>query len=258
MLPWHRNLSTLARCRNFSSLDLGIIVVLDTKQRISTIFYASMVQDPFHTSMMQELLLFCSWNHYGSRYPTTEQHNLSCFCCVGPYPQFHSGRTSGLLFQESLWWLIPKNELAQSFMLPLYRTLSTPSLCRNFSSVVLGIILVLDTQQWINTSLLCFHSVGPIPHIHGVGNSHLLFQKSLWCLIRNNGLTQSFIFPQCRTLSTLLQCGNFSSSSLGLILVLDSRKQVCTIFFASKKWEPLHTCMVYELLHSCSRNHCGA
>ena len=28
--------------------DVGIIMLLDTEERISTIFYASMVQDPFH------------------------------------------------------------------------------------------------------------------------------------------------------------------------------------------------------------------
>ena len=43
MLPWRRTLPTLPRFRNFSAFVLGIIMALDTQQRISTIVYASTV-----------------------------------------------------------------------------------------------------------------------------------------------------------------------------------------------------------------------
>jgi len=50
MLPRRRTVSPLPQCQNFSSFVLGNVVVIDTQQRIRTIFYASTVQVPFHTS----------------------------------------------------------------------------------------------------------------------------------------------------------------------------------------------------------------
>ena len=106
MLPRYRTLSTLPRCRTFPTLpwcrnhygaqypttdqhncpcfhsigpfphfhNVGTssflfqesIMVLDTQQRINTIVHTSIVQDPFHTSTVQELLLSCSRSHYGA------------------------------------------------------------------------------------------------------------------------------------------------------------------------------------------------
>ena len=156
MLPWRRNFSTLPWCRNFSSLVLGILKVLNTQQRINTIIFASLVLDLFLTSTVLELLLSCSRNHCNAWYLTTDQHNLPCFHGVGPFPHFRDVGTSPLLFLESLWCLIPNTGSAQSFTFPRGRTISTLPQCRNFSSLVLGIVEVLDTQQRISRIFYAF------------------------------------------------------------------------------------------------------
>ena len=155
-------------------------MVFHTQQWINAIFYASMAQKSFHTCTMQE-----------------------------PPP----------LIQESLWCLIPSNGLAQTSMLPLHRTFPTLPRFRIFSSFVLGIIMALDTQQWISTIVYASIAQGPYPHFHVVGTSTLLFQKSLWWLI---SIPQSFLLPRCRTFFTHPWCRNFSSLVLGIILVLDT------------------------------------
>ena len=152
MLPWRRTLSTLPQCKTFSYLVLGIIMVLGTQQNISTIFYSSTTSEPLHTYTMQENLLYCSRNDYGAWYPTMDLNNILRILGVEPFSHFYIVGSSPLLFYESLWWLIPKIRLAQSSTVRWHRTISTLSLCRNFYSFILGIILVLDTQQWINTS----------------------------------------------------------------------------------------------------------
>ena len=151
-----------------------------------------------------------------------DQHNHPCFYGVGPFPHFHNVGTSPLFFWELLWCLIPNNESAQSSMLPR---------CRNFSPLVRGIIMVLDTQQRI--SLLCFHSVGPFPHFHGLGTSPLLFWELLWCLIPNNRSTQSSMLPRCRTLSTLPRYRNFSPLVLEIFMVLGTQQRISTIVHTS-------------------------
>ena len=71
MFPWYRTLFALPRCRNFPTLPR------------------------------------CR-NHYGAQYPTTNQHNRPCFHGIGPFPHFHSVKTSSLLFQESIMVLDTK------------------------------------------------------------------------------------------------------------------------------------------------------
>ena len=113
--------------------------------------------------------------------------------------------------QESLWCLILNNGLAHSSMFPQYRTLSALPQCRNFSSLVLGIIMVLNTQQWISIILYACTMLDPFHDFHDVGTSPLLFLEWLWYLIHNNGLALSSMLPWCWTLSTLPQCRNLSS-----------------------------------------------
>ena len=195
-------------------------MVLDIEQWISTIFYASMVQDPFHTSTMQELLLSYS--------------------------------------RSLLWCLIPNNESAQSFMFPWYKTFSTLPQCRNFFTlpqckIHYGVRYPTTYQH----NHPCFHSIGPFPHFHGVKtfphfhNARIIMvldtqqristivhtsmvqdpfcicmeqelfyaftmQESLWCLIPNNGSTQSSMLPWSRTLPTLPWHRNFACLVLGV------------------------------------------
>ena len=196
-------------------------MTLDTQQLITTIFYASTVLDPFHTFTVQELL-WCSipnnestqfsilpqcmtlytlprcWNFStlrqsrnlcGARYPATDQHNRPSFHDIGPFPYFHGLGTSHLFFQESLWCFILNKGLAQSSMLSRYRTLSTLPWRRNFSTFPWHrnhYVARYPTMDKHN--LLCFHSVGPLPHFHDVGTSPpFLVQESLRCSIHNNG-----------------------------------------------------------------------
>ena len=149
-------------------------MVLNTQQRISTIIHASTLQDPFCTSTMQELP--------------------------------HATTT-----QESLWCSIPNNRLAQSSMLPRYRTISTLPRCRNFVSLVPRVYYGAQYPTTDQHNRPYFHSVGPFPHFHGVGIYPFLFQESLWCLIPSNESAQSSMFPWYKTFSTLPQCRNFST-----------------------------------------------
>ena len=138
MLPQYRTLSKLSRCRNFFSLVLGVIMVLNT--------------------------------------PTTNQHNRTCFHGVGPFPHFHDVGTSLRFHSVGIYYgaQYPNNGLAQSSMLPQYRTLSKFPWCKNFS-LVLGVIMVLDTPIMDQHNRPCFHGIGPFPHFHGVGTSPLMF-----------------------------------------------------------------------------------
>ena len=130
-------------------------------------------------------------------------------------------------------------------MLPQYRTLSALPQCRNFSSLVLGIIMVLNTQQWISIIFYACTMLDPFHDFHGVGTSPLLFLEWLWYLIHNNGLALSSMLPWCWTLSTFPQCRNLSSCFRihygAWYLTTDQNNLLCL-----------------ELLLFCSRNHYGA
>ena len=112
-------------------------------------------------------------------------------------------------------------------MLPQHRAHSTLLRCSNFSTLILGIIMVHDTKKWIS---ICFHGVGSFLHFHSIGTSPLFFEESLWRLIPNNGSALYFTLPRCKTLFTLLQCGNFSSPVLGIVVVVDPKERISSIF----------------------------
>ena len=133
-------------------------------------------------------------------------------------------------FQKSLWCLIPNNGSAQSFMLPQRRAHSTLLRCSNFSTLILGIIMVHDTKKWIS---ICFHGVGSFLHFHSIGTSPFFFEESLWRLIPNNGSALYFTLPRRKTLFTLLRCRNFSSPVLGIVVVVDPKERISSIFYAS-------------------------
>ena len=98
-------------------------------------------------------------------------------------------------------------------MLPQYRTLSKLPRCRNFFSLVLGVIMVLNTPTTNQHNRTCFHGVRPFPHFHGVGTSLRFHSVGIYygAQYPNNGLAQSSILPRYRTLSTVPQCRNFST-----------------------------------------------
>ena len=149
-------------------------MVLDTQQQISTIFYASMVQDPFHTfhGVRTSLLLF----QESIMVLNSQKRIRTIFYASTVQDPFHTSKVQKLLLFYSrslLQCLIPNNKSAQSSILPRCRTLSTLPRCRNFSSLILGIIMVLDTPTTNQHNLLCFHGVGPFPQFHSVGTSPL-------------------------------------------------------------------------------------
>ena len=147
-------------------------MVLDTQQRISTILYASTVSDPSRTSTVQEFLISYSRNHYGTYYLTMDQHNRPCFHGIGPFPHFHGVGTS-----------------------PRFHDIR--------------IVIVLDTQQWINT--IFFASTMQDPFCTSTVQELLLhFTKQNHYATRYPTKDKrNLLFPRCRSLSTLPCCRNF-------------------------------------------------
>ena len=98
---------------------------------------------------------------------------------------------------------------------------------------------------------ICFHGVGPFPHFHGVGTSHLLFQESLRYLIPNNGSAQSSMLPWYRTFSHFHGVGTSPHfHEVGINMVHNTQQRISTIFYASTAQDPFHTSMAQELLHA--------
>ena len=213
-LPWRRNFSMLPRHRNHYSAWYRT-----TNQHNLLHFHdARSVRRCRNFST-----LLRHRNDCGARYLTTDLHNCPCLYGIGSFLHYHGVGTSHFLFQESLEYLIPNNRFAQSSMLPWYRNFSTSTQSRNHYGAR---YLTIDKHN-----LLCFHGVGSFPHFRVVGTSTRFHSVGIIMVLDTQQWISTIFYASMVRTRSYFRCVGTSPRfhGVGIIMVVDTQQQISTI-----------------------------